>query len=155
MYFSFWYKPSERALRIGIFHAANALASGVGAFIAVGVNRINGACGLEAWRWVFIIEGLMAISMSLPVYFLLLTFPETTPALNERERHIAINRFGRGATRYTDVTWDTKTFFQVFSRPSTYVFFVSYICLLIVAVALGTFLRKPIPPQNLNLTNIH
>lgn len=26
------------------------------------------------------------------------------------------------------------------SRPSTYVFFVSYICLLIVAVALGTFL---------------
>lgn len=145
MYFSFWYKPSERALRIGIFHAANSLASGVGGFIAVGVNRINGAGGLEAWRWVFLIEGLMAISMAIPVYFLLLTFPETTTALNDRERHIAINRFGRGATRYTDVTWDTKTFLQVFSRPSTYVFFVSYICLLIVAVALGTFLRKSSP----------
>jgi hypothetical protein len=39
MYFSFWYKPSERALRIGIFHAANALASGVGGFIAVGVDK--------------------------------------------------------------------------------------------------------------------
>ena len=36
----------------------------------------------------------MAIAMSVPVYFLLLTFPENTPALNERERHIAINRFG-------------------------------------------------------------
>ena len=86
------------------------------------------------------IEGAMSVIMALPVYFLLLTFPETTPALNERERHIAINRFGRGATRHTDVTWDTKTFLQVFSRPSTYVFFVSYICLLIVAVSLGTFL---------------
>lgn len=123
------YKPSERALRIGIFHAANALASGVGGFIAVGVDKINGAgktfqcyrmiiitmivfCGtswlmsidgiggLESWRWVVLIEGIMAISMSLPVYFLLLTFPETTSALNERERHIAINRFGRGATRF-------------------------------------------------------
>lgn len=55
MYFSFWYKPSERALRIGLFHAANALASGVGGFIAVGVDRINGVGGLESWRWVFTI----------------------------------------------------------------------------------------------------
>ncbi|KAK3628525.1 hypothetical protein LTR56_018570 [Elasticomyces elasticus] len=140
MYFSFWYKPSERAWRIGIFHAANALASGVGGFIAVGVDKLNGSGGLESWRWLFIIEGAMAIVMSVPVYFLLLTFPETTTVLNERERHIAINRFGRGATRYTDVTWDTRTFVQIFTRPSTYVFFVSYICLLIVAVALGTFL---------------
>ena len=140
MYFSFWYKPSERALRIGVFHAANALASGVGGFLAVGVDRLNGVGGLESWRWLFIIEGAMAIVMSLPVYFLLLTFPETSKVLSERERYIAINRFGRGATRQTDVTWDTKTFLKVMSRPSTYVFFVSYICLLIVAVALGTFL---------------
>lgn len=56
------------------------------------------------------------------------------------ERHIAINRFGRGATRSTDVTWEWRAFVAVMKRPSTYVFFVSYICLLIVAVALGTFL---------------
>lgn len=140
-------------MRIGIFHAANALASGVGGFIALGVDKINGAAGLESWRWVFIIEGLMAITMSVPVYFLLLTYPETTSAFNERERHIAINRFGRGATRYTDVTWDTKTFLQVFSRPSTYVFFVSYICLLIVAVSLGTFL--PIILKEVSTTLYH
>lgn len=94
MYFSFWYKPSERALRIGIFHAANALASGVGGFIAIGVDRLNGRNGLESWRYLFIIEGAMAIGMAIPVYFLLLTFPETTTALNDKERHIAVNRFG-------------------------------------------------------------
>ncbi len=55
MYFSFFYKPSERALRIGVFHAANALASGVGGFIAVGVDRLNGEGGLESWRFLFII----------------------------------------------------------------------------------------------------
>lgn len=59
MYFSFWYKPSERALRIGIFHAANALASGVGGFIAVGVDKINGAGGLESWRCKNLIPNLL------------------------------------------------------------------------------------------------
>lgn len=41
MYFSFWYKPSERAWRIGVFHAANALASGVGGFLAIGVSKVR------------------------------------------------------------------------------------------------------------------
>lgn len=157
MYFSFWYKPSERAWRIGVFHAANSLASGVGGFLAIGVSKvlktrpllppllltstqINGHLGLEGWRWLFIIEGCMPIAMSIPVYFLLLTFPEDSKALNERERYIAINRFGRGATRQTDVTFSWPAFRQVMSRPSTYIFFFSYICLLIVAVSLGTFL---------------
>ncbi|KAF2164820.1 hypothetical protein M409DRAFT_24725 [Zasmidium cellare ATCC 36951] len=140
MYFSFWYKPEERALRFGIFYAANSLATGLGGFIANGVDDLDGKGGLPSWRWLFIIEGLMSIAMAPVVYFLLLTFPETTTAFNERERHIAINRFGRGSTRQTDATWDTRAVLQVLSRPSTYVFFVSYICLLIVAVSLGTFL---------------
>ncbi|ETN40918.1 uncharacterized protein HMPREF1541_05198 [Cyphellophora europaea CBS 101466] len=140
LYFSFWYKPSERALRLGIFHAANSLASGVGGFLAVGVDRLNGVAGLESWRWLFLIEGLMPIVMSVPVYFMLLTFPEDSKALSERERHIAINRFGRGATRRTDATWSWPVFWQVITRPSTQVFFVAYVCVLIVATALGTFL---------------
>lgn len=62
MYFSFWYKPSERALRIGIFHASNAMASGVGGFLANGINNLNGAGGLPAWRWVFIVSGTRSAS---------------------------------------------------------------------------------------------
>ena len=41
MYFSFWYKPSERAWRIGVFHAANSLASGVGGFLDIGVSKVR------------------------------------------------------------------------------------------------------------------
>lgn len=90
MYFSFWYKPSERALRIGIFHAANSLASGVGGFLAVGIDKLNGVAGLESWRWLFLIEGIMPIVMAVPVYFLLLTFPENSKALSERGRFLTI-----------------------------------------------------------------
>ena len=48
MYFSSRYKPSERAWRIGIFHAANSLASGVGSFLAIGVDRLKGVAGPES-----------------------------------------------------------------------------------------------------------
>jgi len=88
---------------------------------------------------------------------LLLTFPETSTALSERERFIAINRFGRGATRKTDVTWSWPAFVRIFKRPSTYVFFVSYVSLCIVAVAQATFLptilqvflKFPVPKANI------
>ncbi|KAK2779471.1 hypothetical protein FQN52_003758 [Onygenales sp. PD_12] len=139
MYFSFWYKPVERAWRIGVFHSANALASSVSGFLAVAIDNLNQKGGLQSWKWVFIIEGAMPIVLAIPVYFLLLTFPEDSTALTDRERHIAINRFPVGSTRKTDVTWDWNAFFRVMTRPSTYVFFVSYICLTIVATGQGTF----------------
>ncbi|KAF2169301.1 hypothetical protein M409DRAFT_36234, partial [Zasmidium cellare ATCC 36951] len=110
MYFAFWYKPSERALRVGIFEASNALATAVGGFISIGVDSLNGKGGMDSWRWLFLIEGLIAIGIAFPIAWLLLTYPETSKALTERERHIAINRFGRGTPRSTDATWDTSSF---------------------------------------------
>ncbi|KAK4503689.1 hypothetical protein PRZ48_004604 [Zasmidium cellare] len=140
MYFSFWYKPSERAVRVGLFEASNALATAVGGFISIGVDSLNGKGGMDSWRWLFLIEGIIAIAIAFPLAWLLLTYPETSKALTERERHIAINRFGRGTPRSTDATWDTSSLSQVVARPSTWVFFVSYLCVQIVASSFSTFL---------------
>lgn len=41
MYFSFWYKPTERAVRLGVFHSANALALAVSGFAAIGINNVS------------------------------------------------------------------------------------------------------------------
>ncbi|KFY99852.1 hypothetical protein V500_01249 [Pseudogymnoascus sp. VKM F-4518 (FW-2643)] len=140
MYFSMWYKPSERGFRIAIFHSSNAVASAVSAFLASVIGRLEGKGGLHAWQWVFIIEGALPIILAPALYFVLLTFPETTPALSNRERFIAINRLGRGADRQTDVTWSWPGFVRIFTRPSTYVFFTAYISACTVAVAQATFL---------------
>jgi hypothetical protein len=75
-----------------------------------------------------------------PIAWTLLSFPETSTQLTERERYIAINRLPRGATRKTDVTWDSAAFLRIMSRPSTYMFFTSFICLCTVAVGLANFL---------------
>ncbi|KFZ12117.1 hypothetical protein V501_04379 [Pseudogymnoascus sp. VKM F-4519 (FW-2642)] len=140
MFFSFWYKPSERAIRIGIFYSSNSIAQAISGFLAVGIDHLNGHGGLKSWQWVFIIEGAMSIFCAIPIYFILLTYPEDSTALSDRERYIAINRFGRGSTRKTDVSWDTMAFIRIMTRPSTYAFFLSYICIAIAAVAQATFL---------------
>jgi MFS family permease len=51
MYFSMWYKPSERAFRIAIFHAWNCVASAVSSFLASGIGQMEGVGGLHAWQW--------------------------------------------------------------------------------------------------------
>lgn len=52
LYFSFWYKPTERAWRIGVFSSANAVASGCSGFLALAIDsvRLGGSCGrTEDW----------------------------------------------------------------------------------------------------------
>ena len=46
--------------------------------------QLNGKGGLDAWQWVFIIEGAMPIVVAVPLYFALLTFPEDSKALTDR-----------------------------------------------------------------------
>jgi hypothetical protein len=40
----------------------------------------------------------------------------------------------------TDLSWDWAAAKRIFARPSTYLFFTSYVSLTIVAVAQATFL---------------
>lgn len=57
-YFSFWYRSEERAARIAAFMCSATLSGAFGGCIAYGVGHMNGVGGLEAWRWLFILEGL-------------------------------------------------------------------------------------------------
>ena len=54
---TFWYRPEERALRIALILASATLGGAFGGAIAYGVGKLDGTHGLEAWRYLFIIEG--------------------------------------------------------------------------------------------------
>jgi hypothetical protein len=51
-----WYRHDERAVRIALVIAFCNLAGAFGGAIAYGIGHINGAAGLEGFRWLFIIE---------------------------------------------------------------------------------------------------
>ena len=63
---STWYKRDELAKRYACFYAGPALSSMFGGLIAAGVlDNLDGACGIAAWRWLFIIESVVTVALAL------------------------------------------------------------------------------------------
>ncbi|KAI0819999.1 MFS general substrate transporter [Trametes gibbosa] len=103
---TFWYKPNERALRIALIVACATLGGAFGGAIAYGVGKLNGACGLEAWRWLFIFEGAPCCLCAFVVYFSFPDFPETVSWLSPAERALATERIrGVASLGHHKLTW--------------------------------------------------
>lgn len=86
-YLTFWYKSDERSVRIALILASATLAGAFGGAIAFGIGHMNGALGLSAWRWLFIIEGVPSCVSAFAVVFLLPDYPNEY--LKGRDRDIA------------------------------------------------------------------
>ncbi|KAI0399869.1 major facilitator superfamily domain-containing protein [Xylaria palmicola] len=93
-FMSFWYKPSERATRIAVILCSAILAGGFGGAIAYGVGHINGARGLEGWRWLFIIEGVPSVALGFLIILFLPNYPENARWLSEKEVELEMRRLG-------------------------------------------------------------
>lgn len=58
LYLSIWYKRDELAIRGAIFFSTSAIAGSFNGLIAFGIEKgLNGAGGMSAWKWIFLIEG--------------------------------------------------------------------------------------------------
>ncbi|KAJ9130830.1 Major facilitator superfamily transporter [Pleurostoma richardsiae] len=72
---SMWYTPKELATRMAIFYGANTSAGAFGGVIAYGVGNLDGAHGWRAWKWLFLIEGIITIAAGLSTMVFLPNFP--------------------------------------------------------------------------------
>jgi len=92
-YLSCWYTRSELGLRTAMFYSGALISGAFSGLIAAGVKaHLNGARGWLAWRWLFIIEGVITIFIAMCSYFILPNFPRTTTWLTEEERQLAVWR---------------------------------------------------------------
>ncbi|CUS25218.1 LAQU0S37e00188g1_1 [Lachancea quebecensis] len=82
------YKPEEQAKRIAFFFCCAALAGAFGGLIATGLATVHGAGGLNGWRWLYIIEGLISTTAAVWIYFGLPTDVEMPSFLNDREQSL-------------------------------------------------------------------
>ena len=103
---TFWYKPNERAFRAALIVAGATLGGAFGSAIAFGIGTINGAGGLQGWRWLFIIEGAPALLLSPLILALYPDYPETARWLSEEERALATGRIrGVASLGHAKLTW--------------------------------------------------
>ncbi|OJD30311.1 mfs transporter [Diplodia corticola] len=85
-YLSMWYKRRERVYRVALFFSAASLAGAFGGILAYGIGKMKGVGNLNGWRWIFIIEGLLTIVVSLLAYLFIANYPSTAPFLTPKQR---------------------------------------------------------------------
>ncbi|KAI9158066.1 transporter [Paramyrothecium foliicola] len=87
---SSWYTRAELTRRIAWLYAGNALANMFGGLLGAAIlGTLSGDLGYAGWRWLFIIEGTIAIGFSFVTAFILPNYPYTTKWLNAEEQAFA------------------------------------------------------------------
>lgn len=87
-----WYCRHEIQLRQAMFFSAASVAGAFSGLLAFGIAKMDGVGGLEGWRWIFILEGIVTVVVASASFFLLYDFPETASFLTEEERQFVIYR---------------------------------------------------------------
>jgi MFS family permease len=111
-FLTFWYRASERSLRLAFSFASISLAGALGGLIAYAIGHMNGVGGLSAWRWLFILEGTPSCVCALLVWYLLPDYPECTSWLSADEKALAEERLRVEGSQGSSpgLTWkDVKT----------------------------------------------
>ncbi|MCJ1458673.1 hypothetical protein MMC28_009047 [Mycoblastus sanguinarius] len=106
-YLSMWYRREERQYRISLFFSAASLAGAFGGILAWGIAHMNGVGGLHGWRWIFILEGILTVLVSLVSYLFVVNYPSTAKFLTDDERACINARLksNNDATRNEAFTW--------------------------------------------------
>ena len=119
---AFWYTPKEMPWRIAAFYSVGQLSSALSGLLAYAIGFMNGLSGLAGWRWLFLIEGLPAIALSVIALFGLPDYPETARMLNDKERVFLLQRLSSVAPSGKTGNWDFRSLKVLFSDPTTYTF---------------------------------
>ena len=92
-FLSSWYTRKELGFRTALLYSGALIAGAFSGLITAGIKSgLDGARGLRAWRWLFIIEGVITIFIAFCSYLVLPNFPRTTSWLTEEERQLAVWR---------------------------------------------------------------
>lgn len=114
-FLSAWYTRKELAFRTAAMYSGSLISGAFSGLIAAGItNGLDGARGIAAWRWLFIIEGVITIFISIVAFFVLPNFPRTTAWLSEEERQLAVWRLKEDVGTDDWVSAEDQTFLHGF-----------------------------------------
>lgn len=124
-----WYTKTELAKRVALFHMTAPLGTAFGGYLQAAVyENLNGAHGIEGWRWLYIVCGCMTVPVGLATFVVLPDTPYTTKVwfLSAEERELAIERVRR-AGKAAPVKIRLATFKAILSSWKWYGFVIGYV----------------------------
>jgi MFS family permease len=133
-YLSSWYTKKELALRMSVFYAGSLISGAFGSLIAAGIlSGLAGARGMEAWQWLYIIEGSVTCFVGLFMMIFLPDFPETWRALTPEMKAVALRRLAIDAAEADADEAGGMSQWRgaklAFTDKRTYAFALGYMCI--------------------------
>ncbi|GAA6004413.1 uncharacterized protein JCM10292_007055 [Rhodotorula paludigena] len=138
-HWSFWYTPDEMAPRVLFLYVANSSSGGFSGLFAYAVSFADGAT-LYGWQVLFIVEGLLTVTLGIGMYFILPDWPSTSKWLSPLEQEYIVAHRHRNAPKTTDKTWVTSEILLMFADPTFWFFSLFWACYAVGAWGISTVL---------------
>ncbi|KAI9636612.1 major facilitator superfamily domain-containing protein [Dioszegia hungarica] len=87
-----WYRRYEINFRIALFFSAATIAGAFGGLLARLINLMDGVAGLQGWRWIFILEGIITVLAAIASFWILYDYPDTAKFLTPVEKQYMSDR---------------------------------------------------------------
>ncbi|KAK4866531.1 hypothetical protein LT330_008463 [Penicillium expansum] len=96
---SSWYVRYDVQKRFSIFYLFGCVASALAGVLAYGLSQMDGIQGIQGWRWIFIMEGVLSCVVGVLTLFFLVDFPDRAYKswrfLSEKECAFIVRRINR------------------------------------------------------------
>ncbi|KAF4122340.1 transporter [Geosmithia morbida] len=100
LYLSYFYKSAELSVRLAYFWSALQVADIISGLLGAGFLQLRGYHGRAGWRWLFLFEGILTLTIGIAAWFLMPAGPTQTKGwlrgkngwFDEREEIIMVNR---------------------------------------------------------------
>lgn len=138
--FSTIYARESTAKRIALVNLANVTSGAFGGLFSYGVQSMGARRGLEAWRWLFIIEGSASLAICGGLLFTFPNKPETAWFLNDDEKELMVLRKKRDILYKGEDKFEWKWVKEALTDPFVYVASVAFFTSSVAIFGFGTFL---------------
>lgn len=138
--FSTIYARESTAKRIALINLANVTSGAFGGLFAYGIQTMGTRLGLEAWRWLFIIEGTISLAICGVCLFSFPNAPETAWFLTEDDKALMVLRKKRDAVYKGSDDFEWKWVKEAVTDPFVYLAGVAFFTSSVAIFGFSTFL---------------
>lgn len=113
---STWYTRYDIGKRYSVFYIVGCVASAFSGVLCYGLMQLSGKGGLTGWRWIFLVQGLITVTLAIAAYWLLVDFPDsdrpTWRFLGKDELRWVVSRINKDRGDGGVTKFDLKKFFR-------------------------------------------
>jgi len=89
---STWYTRHEVQKRLAAFYLTAITMGGISPILAYVFSLLDGKRGIAGWRWIFIIEGAITLSLGVLAWFFMPDFPDRNRFLSPAQTELVLKR---------------------------------------------------------------